>query len=416
MTAHKRVLLLGPTGVNKEIAVDRLRKYVREKFNHDIRYVDFEREFLKPELVANGIRNWFTFLAQDSNRQAMIWKSAWAKYPKPSKGEIVVMGMHASYVSAIVGLRCPIDLPLICEEFGPTLVVSLIDDVQNMWARTERRADGKDARGRPSFEQLLTARRSEQLLGDMVVSHSGSNVRHILVATSNSLAAIANVVIWDADITYLSFPISAPRRMLKNGDSSFMDLINRLHRLALEQMEKDRRRSFITPLAIDELPMVFMWREAKRKAEETGELLESISYLDTRDRWSQRDLWGSEDAAILPAEGSVVNIPSEQVEMVAGIVETDVGWRDRRLVLQSQSLAICCPKDPKEDRITRGVRTELEAATAVGISSFYWQNPDWDRKNFIATQFSPAGSMGLGATEALVQHTESLDALVQAKP
>lgn len=422
MALHRRVLLLGPTGVDKAVAAERLARYVKEKFNHEVRYIDFEKQFLVPELRKHSIRTWFSFLTQDSNRQAVIWKAAWEKLPAAVDGNITILGLHACYVNGIVGLRCPVDIRLICDEYKPSLVVTLIDDVPNMWTRTEARAKGRDDRGRPSFEQLLTARRSEQLLGDMVVSHSDiPTIRHVLVASSNALVALANLVIWDSAVTYLSFPISVPRKMQRKGDRSFIDLINELHRLALTEMENDHGRSLITPLAIDELPMVFKWSEeqavAKMAAKEADKEVEfeGIRYRDTRDRWAQVDFWGGADAAILPPVDSEIMIPSEQIEAVAGIVETDVGWRDRRLVLQAQSLAICCPKDPNKNRITRGVRTELDAATAVGISSFYWQEPKWDPENFVGGQFE-AGTMGPGASEALVQRTESLEALISAKP
>jgi hypothetical protein len=421
-TVHKRILLLGPTGVDKAVAIERLRSYVKNKLNHDIRYIDFEKEFLNPELRRNSIRTWFTFLTQDSNRQAVIWKAAWEKLPPALDGTITVLGLHACYVNGIVGLRCPVDLTLICEEYKPSLVITMIDDVPNMWTRTELRAQGREDRGRPTFEQLLTARRAEQLLGDMVVSHSDiANIRHVLLASSNALIALSNLVIWDAEVTYLSFPISVPRKMERQGDLSFIQLINDMHHLALAEMERDQKRSLVTPLAIDELPMVFKWRAEKEAAEMAAKAagreleFEGIRYLDTRDRWSQSDLWGGAETAILPQLNSEIAIPSEQILSVAGIVETDVGWRDRRLVLQAQSLAICCPKDPEKNRITRGVKTELEAATAVGISSYYWQNPKWDPENFVAGQFE-AGSMGPGASEALVKRTESLEALIRAKP
>jgi len=327
MTLHKRVLLLGPTGVDKGAAVQHLGEYIQERHGHTIRYIDFEKDFLKPVLPKFGLKNFFTFLAQDSNQQATIWKAAWANCAKTFDSNITVLGLHAAYVNTIVGLRCPIELPSICNSFQPTIAVTLTDDVQRMWFRTEERAAGNDARGRPSFEQLLTARRAEQLLGDMIVTHSETCSRHIMVAALNAVVALANVIIFDAPLTYLSFPISAPRRMKDGGDGSFIDLLNRFHRLALEQMEKDTSRAFITPLAIDELPMIKKWERAPDTP---------LIYSDVRDRWAQSDLWGSDDKAILPPINKEFEIPPEQIDTVAGIVGTDVGWRDRRLVLQSR--------------------------------------------------------------------------------
>ena len=422
--AHKRVLLLGPTGVDKAMAIQRVGSFIKKEHGHAIRYVDFEREFLKPLLPKFGHRTFFAFLMEDSNQQAVIWKTAWDKCANAFDGEIIILGLHAAYVNTTVGLRCPINLPSICESFKPSLVISMIDDVPNMWFRTEKRAEGKEARGRPSFEQLLTARRAEQLLGDMVVTHSTGFVRHVALATSNAVHALANLIIFDANVTYLSFPISAPRRMEANGDERYKEVmgeVNELHHLALGQMQKDHERSFVTPLAIDEFPMVKKWEKAqadwdRQKAAGAADLAPLvIGYSDIRDRWKQSDLWGSEEVAILPPVKDEFGIPAEQIESVAGFVETDIGWRDRRLVLQSQSLAIHNPYDPVKGVITRGVKTEIEAATAAGVSSFYWQNPKWDPQDYVSTQFAPAGSMGPGASEALVQKTESLEALVQEK-
>jgi hypothetical protein len=105
-----------------------------------------------------------------------------------------------------------------------------------------------------------------------------------------------------------------------------------------------------------------------------------------------------------------------QIQDAAAAIKTDVGWRDRRLVLQSSSLAIVCPKPPGENRITRGVNDEIQTAVTVGIICNYWQLPEWDPEDFVGKRFPPAGSMGIGQTEALVQKKGSLEDLIRAKP
>jgi len=45
-----------------------------------------------------------------------------------------------------------------------------------------------------------------------------------------------------------------------------------------------------------------------------------------------------------------------------------------------------------------------------------WQNPDWDPDDFVGKQFPPAGSMGIGQTEAVVRKLSSLEDLIRAKP
>lgn len=141
----------------------------------------------------------------------------------------------------------------------------------------------------------------------------------------------------------------------------------------------------------------------------------AVKYDCTRDRWSQDELWGSPEIAIIPPLKGEFSLPVDQIRAAEGGMRTDVGWRDRRLVLQSGSLAIVCPKDPTKDRITRGVNDEIATATAVGIPCFYWQKPEWDPKNYVETQFPAAGSMGAGHVQMLVNRADSLAALVAAK-
>ena len=144
------------------------------------------------------VKNWMTFVAQDIVQQSSIWLRAWEDFKNNLSNEIMILGLHATDVSGVLGLRCPINIPRVCDDFRPTLIISLIDDVYNMWPRTEARAEGRDSKGRPSFEQLLVARRAEQLLGDLISSHSPMPApRHILCAAGNTLDALANLIIFD---------------------------------------------------------------------------------------------------------------------------------------------------------------------------------------------------------------------------
>jgi hypothetical protein len=404
--SHKRVLLLGPTGVDKAAAMKRVCARMQNKLGHQFRFVDFENDFLKPHL---RVKNWVTFLAQDLAEQALTWRRAWDEFKKSLDGEMIVLGLHASYISGSLGLRCPIYIPSICDDFKPTLIISMIDDVFQMWSRTEARAQGQEFKGRPSFEQLLVARRAEQLLGDLILSHTGdAKARHILCATGNNIDALVNLIIFDAPVTYLSFPISAPRELAAKGDNSFIDIINHAHRLAAAEMSSNRNRAFISPLAIDELPIVFKAQKFEGAKE--------LEFECEKERWNSSDLWGNAEAPILPCLSGTAKIPMLQIDDAAASMKTDVGWRDRRLVLQSKSLAIVCPKPPRENRITRGVAEEIQTAVTVGILCNYWQRPDWDPEDFVGKRFPPPGSMGLGPTEALVQKKGSLEDLIRAAP
>jgi hypothetical protein len=277
-----------------------------------------------------------------------------------------------------------------------------------MWNRTEVRAAGRDDRGRPSIDQLLVARRAEQTMGDLILTHTeGYGTKHVLCATGNNLDALANLIIFDAPVTYLSFPISAPRRLAKAGDNSFIEIINRAHHLAAAEMVSNTHRCFISPLAIDELPIV-----SKAETEKS----EIVGFNSVGDRWNLEELWGSSNLPILPSRDEVVSFPKPQILDSSQAMKTDVGWRDRRLVMQSKSLAIVSPKPPKENRITRGVADEIETAVMLGTVCHYWQNPEWDPEDYVGARFSGAGTMGIGHTQAFVKRVSSLEELIRAQP
>jgi hypothetical protein len=231
----------------------------------------------------------------------------------------------------------------------------------------------------------------------------------VLFAVGNTLDSLANVVIFDAKVTYLSFPISNPRELAAEGDRSFVEVIDQAHQLAAREMCDDHSRSFVSPLSIDELPLVF-------KAKALPESDTEVEFSCVTDRWNLDELWGNPDLVILPGSAMPLRIPLEQLDGAAATLRTDVGWRDRRLVLQSDSLAIVCPKPPAEDRITRGVAEEIQTAVPLGISCNIWQKPEWDQDDFVGGAFPAAGSMGIGQTQSVVRKLNSLEALIRAKP
>ena len=233
--------------------------------------------------------------------------------------------------------------------------------------------------------------------------------RHILCATGNNIDALVNLVVFDAPVTYLSFPISAPRELQNSGDSRFTEIINKAHLISAQEMSATRTRSFISPLSIDELPIVFKAQELPQEAQE-------VEFDCNNGRWNLMDLWGDPDLIIAPRLGGLMKFPVAQVQGASGTIQTDVGWRDRRLVLQSESLSIICPKPPHEDRITRGVSEEIQTAVALGIVCNIWEKPEWDPDDFVGKTFPPAGSMGIGQTQAVVRKIDTLEGVIRAKP
>jgi hypothetical protein len=160
---------------------------------------------------------------------------------------------------------------------------------------------------------------------------------------------------------------------------------------------------------IDELPIV-------AKAENADEGSTEIVFDCENDRWNLARLWGDPQLVILPSLTGAKKFPMGQIDSATGAIRTDVGWRDRRLVLQSHSLAIVSPKPPGQDRITRGVDEEIQVAVPLGIMCNLWQNPEWDPEDFVGKRFPAAGSMGVGQTQSTVRKVRTLEELIRAQP
>jgi hypothetical protein len=125
-------------------------------------------------------------------------------------------------------------------------------------------------------------------------------------------------------------------------------------------------------------------------------------------RWPVRDLWG--DAELLTDSPPVRSrIPLKQAQDVAGLIGTDVGWRDFKLVRQSRSLGVLCPKPPNRKRLSRGVEAEMRAAIEGADTNIYvWQKRDWDPEKVLASVIGTPGSMG---TDPLQQRTKIVDTM-----
>lgn len=164
----KRVLVLGTTGVDKQTALSNLksnRSMSEETSNLHI--LDFEKDFIVPEF---GL---YDYLDGLEAYQRTIWQTAWKKCAdrlRELEHQDVILSIHGVLVRPLYGVRSSIHLNDL-KEFKPDKIITLIDDVYLKWHRTELRAQGLDFRGRPTLEQLLSARRAEMFCGD-IFSHN----------------------------------------------------------------------------------------------------------------------------------------------------------------------------------------------------------------------------------------------------
>lgn len=413
----KRVLFFGVTGVQKtglegEGAVERFAQWVHRHRNREKpRVIDFEREYLFNRKV--GGKEAYSFLNETQENQRAIWLRTWSKFEADFKDDQpadLFVSIHGCVVRGHYGVRSVIDPQAVATCVHPDLIVTLLDDVYDMWWRTEHRAKGEDWLGRPTIEQLVFARRTELLIADQVAYTNAPSTPNFMVSVSHPCDTLANRVYSpDPTIVYLCFPISAPKDLAAEGDHSGTKEVTAFLKRAYDEQRRNPDLVVVCPLGIDELPLVFAAQDA------TGQNLEF-----DRDslRWPVDTFWSSDDSLSSgpPTRGDRTAIPVVQIMAAAGMIETDVGWRDYRLVEQvgeSGCLAAFNPKFRNREDLSRSVREEIRFAAGTSVV-FVFQDKDHDPSGMAMREFAAGGTMPPSPGAQMVVMKDSLDSLFQA--
>ncbi len=416
---HKRILILGPTGTKKDELLPKIARDLKTTSGQQAHTLHFEDYLAEAPLYPKTFQK---FLRQGHKVQAIIWDQGWnllaKELAKISSDELILLSMHGAYVRADQGTRSVANLSRICEGFEPTLIITVFDDVYQMWNRTEASARGDNTRIRPTLQELISARRAEIMIGDMLaVQRPMNECRHVIIALNHPIRFFSELIMSNAEICYLSFPISAFR---KDGEAAqaLFTIIRDLHAKAVATFNKSgsSRRIFISPLTIDEFPLSFTykaWRDGnpEKAADPEDETLVEFDVL--AHRFPVEDIWPGEELAN-SVMTDCVHIPSDQLRLATSLMETDVGWRDFKLVSQADALAVSCPKPSNRQMITRGVKNEILAALAMGGTPVYiWEPPEFDPQHVVDGEFfSDPGSMGSGVWQTVAQRCESMEQML----
>lgn len=423
-----RTVLLGICGLGKAQLAGRIDSWCQTHHHHaPLRIEDFEHNYLP-----NGAKvPYRTFLRDAPTKQFDYWRSGWAELRGSgflgSTNDDTVLLMHGAIVRGDYGTRVVLDLPSVLE-FQPDTIITLIDDVYDLWWRTEDRAKDDSWKGRPTLEQLIAARRTEQLVGDLIANHLNPPARHVVLSVNHPLENAARLILSTSPphIVYLAFPISEPRRMLQQQppNQRGMDLINEFHRSAFQIQKELPNCLFITPLAIDERPLSDLARQpesgvVEEVAAAQGEPDQQCLRFDRDTRRWPTTIVGPRETLISagpPNASAQKPIPLSQVRAASGSIETDVGWRDYRLVLQADALAVCCPVMNNRDELAGGVRDEINFATTRGKPVYIYQDEQQDEKNLARQLLKPGSSaMGVSDQQELITFCQSMeDALKRA--
>lgn len=127
-----------------------------------------------------------------------------------------------------------------------------------------------------------------------------------------------------------------------------------------------------------------------------GQQAAVLQFDREQERWPTDAIASASDALTpgAPSEELRRSFPLAEVKNAAGTIRTDVEWRDYRLVLQADALAVFCPVMNNRAELARGVRNEIEYASILGKPVYVFQDPDEDKNNTFQKWVPEPGSMG----------------------
>lgn len=174
----------------------------------------------------------------------------------------------------------------------------------------------------------------------------------------------------------------------KGPDPRGVEAVNGFHIEAFAYQRDNPDCVFVSPLGIDERPLSDILDSKERMAELKTEIQEGASKVTAirfpRDqmRWPTDEYW-KRDEILSPGPGDAYGdlLPLKQVEDAAGAIRTDVGWRDYRLVLQADALAVFNPVFNNQSELSAGVRDEIDYAVMTHTPVYVFQDQNEDEKH-----------------------------------
>ena len=326
-----KVLFAGTPGVNKSVALERLRKACEELYSEQRIYTDEAGAIPILDKRLYGAKA-HTFLKKRESLQKTDWRGKFKQVLQEFEGakrEHHFLGLHMALRYRQVP-SCVVSFDDLVE-WKPDCVVTFIDDVYAVRHRVHKR--GHDAF---TLAELLLWRVEELLIADILSRIL--KVPNYFVAVKHPARMLAKVLLGkETRRIYLSHEISDIRN-------------NKTQRAVIDRVCKRLRRlpgcAVFEPLMIDELPLVKRRGFDPRNAEHRWPTLEPekamVSDSDLPRKFKQ--------------------IPRDEVEEAERAINSHIDTRDVRLVRQSEALIVYRPTMSGGRTYTSGVRREIDEA------------------------------------------------------
>lgn len=394
-----RVIFTGPTGVEKNAVLEPLaRRALREaglpedlstsEARGFLQYITVEREIV--DLMGSRLPGTFERYLDSFNqeRQTTLWQQALDRILdrlERERPEHVFLSVHCTFYRNS-RFFSPLDWNRL-RAFKPDVLVTLIDDVYDVWNRVNQREHRAPAGSYLRLREIAAWRSVEVMVSDLLAQqmYPGKQLPNYVVARKHPPTTLHRLLFCpDSLVVYLSFPISHVRR-----DPRLRAEIDRF-RLRLHE-----RYTVFDPLAIDERIL----RTLCENRGPDGEVL-----LRAEERWP-----------VLP-EGQgerqdrnyPIHLVAPEVEEVLLDIDRQTVERDYRLIRQSDCLAVYRPQ--LGGIASTGVHSEMMYAREVATCPVFVCWPPEDG----AISQSPFGGFGL-KYDGLDDLINALDALQAQK-
>lgn len=326
LPTSSRVLFAGCTGLQKGLILSNLADFLCQangltRHPRIVNCVDIEDLITQQNAVS-----WSAFIRNfNSAYQRRYWESAVDSIARSASTDHLLVSLHLTY--CIKGRFVSLLQLGPIERFQPTHIVTLIDDVYEVWCRIAHRdqVEGTDFRLR--LYQAIAWRSAETVLGEMLsrflTERYQVHVPHYVVSVKHSVQTLYRLLYEQLPRFYLALPISNTRKSPE-------------HREEIDRMRRRIHSDLLAfdPLTIDEdVPSLFERARTERSVR--------YSPFDPELRWpfipNATLVDGRTD--IYPFE-----IPSEEILEIEPEVGKHIPSRDYTLIDQAECLAAYRPR------------------------------------------------------------------------
>lgn len=247
MARGKRILITSISGAGPMDAMRKLGEYGAFRYRRTPKLLRLDKFFcheaisrkLIPEIARDRSRQFQTIVALQNPKTLLreCYRSAFQRLAdeeefQNSDSDIFLYAHCCFYHQKTREYFTLLDEELLLNTFAPELVITLVDDIENIHERLKQSDEMLDESGYQytglhgiintcqNLSTLIHWRASEFALAERLALRCGAE--HFLVAVKHPLETVA-ALIYDSTRprVYLSHPITTPRRMLAAGDESF---------------------------------------------------------------------------------------------------------------------------------------------------------------------------------------------------